>query len=104
MASGSREENATVAALRALARGLLAHPANHGLRCRLKDDAASRHSFFHELIALVFRAILLRASEGAEISFCRLIEEGPANLDGCRIAEADFQVVLAGLPGCSEFA
>ncbi len=57
------------AAIKALGRGFLAHPANAELRESLRSGALSPQDYYRELLRLVYRFLLLFVAEDRELLF-----------------------------------
>lgn len=64
-----RLRNGVTEALRSLGTGFLAHPANSALRQQLETGALGTHTYFEQLLRLVYRFIFLATIEDRELVF-----------------------------------
>src|SRR5207248_1414267 len=55
------------AAIAALGRGFLAHPANVALRGRLRDGALNKQDYYRNLLRMVYRLLFLFVSEDRDL-------------------------------------
>jgi len=61
--------NGVEEAIKSLGRGLLAHPANSGLRQRLTGGALDKQDFYRQLLRLVYRLLFLFVAEDRDLLF-----------------------------------